>query len=82
MNQEKTISLTGLVNLFVIFIIWGSTYLAIRVAVCEGSGFPPFFSAAQVVAAGWVLLLWGALPENKIRPTYNELKILILSGIL
>ncbi len=83
MEREKTKRLAGLVNLFVIYIVWGSTYLAIRVAVREGSGVPPFFlGGTRIVSAGLVLLLWGALRKKRLRPTSNELKILILSGIL
>jgi len=83
MDRDIKVSWTGLINLFVIYIVWGSTYLAIRVVVRDGSGFPPFWaSGLRVVTAGLVLLLWGFLRKRRIKPDRRELKILILSGIL
>ena len=83
MDKEKTTSWAGLAHLFVIYIVWGSTYLAIRVAVREGSGFPPFIlGGTRVVSAGLVLLIWSVLRKKRIRLSSLELKILALSGIL
>jgi drug/metabolite transporter (DMT)-like permease len=83
MDKEKTISWAGLAHLIVIYIVWGSTYLAIRVAVREGSGFPPFIlGGTRVVSAGLVLLIWSILRKKRIRLSSLELKILALSGIL
>jgi hypothetical protein len=39
----------GFLHLFVVYIVWGSTYLAIRIAVREGSGFPAFTMAGMRV---------------------------------
>jgi hypothetical protein len=36
------ITARGLTNLFIVYFVWGSTYLAIRVAVRPGAGIPPF----------------------------------------
>jgi hypothetical protein len=33
MNSNKQLNWKGLLNLFVIYLVWGGTYLAIRVAV-------------------------------------------------
>ena len=71
----------GLVSLFIVYLVWGSTYLAIRVAVREGSGFTPFvMGAMRVLAAGIALLLWSAWRKRRIRLTRNELAILAISG--
>ena len=49
---------TGLLCLAVIYVVWGSTYLGIRVAVREGAGWPPFWlGATRVFAAAAILLL-------------------------
>lgn len=73
----------GLFHLFVIYIIWGSTYLAIRVAVRDGSGFPPFsMGATRLLAAGGLLLLGAALTRQKLRLSKDEFKVLALSGML
>lgn len=83
MDKEKTINWTGLLNLFVIYLVWGSTYLAIRVAVRSGSGFPPFFlGATRITLAGLTLLIWAALRKNRIKPTWQEVASLLISGVL
>lgn len=44
-----------------VYVVWGSTYLAIRLAVREGSGFPPFtLGAARLLVAGALLMVWAA----------------------
>jgi hypothetical protein len=35
--MHTSLSIKGLLNLFVVYLVWGSTYLFIRVAVREGS---------------------------------------------
>jgi drug/metabolite transporter (DMT)-like permease len=83
MDEEAKLNWTGLLNLFVVYIVWGSTYLAIRVAVRDGSGFPPFMlGGTRVISAGFILLLWGFLRKQRMKPTKEELKTLIASGIL
>jgi len=50
----------GLLHLSIVSVIWGSTYLAIRIAVREGSGFPPFMmSMTRVLFSGALLLILG-----------------------
>jgi len=60
-EAAPSLPVSGLLHLLVIYIIWGSTYLAIRVAVREGSGFPPFtMGALRTILGGAVLLLLAA----------------------
>lgn len=83
MEDEKSVNWNGLLNLFVIYLVWGSTYLAIRIAVREGSGFPPFIlGATRVLSAGVVLLIWSALRKNRIKPKRQEWITLVTSGLL
>jgi len=71
------------VHLLVVYLVWGSTYLAIRVAVREGAGFPPFtLGTSRVVIAGIVLLAWSKARGQRIRPTRQELIVLAVSGLL
>ena len=42
-------NLRGFLHLLIVYLVWGSTYLAIRVAVRDESGFPPFFMAGARV---------------------------------
>ncbi len=73
----------GLLHLLVVYIVWGSTYLAIRVAVREGAGFPPFTLAfMRVVAASAILFTWAALKGDRLRLTRAEFPLLLGSGIL
>ncbi|MBU0510276.1 MAG: EamA family transporter [Chloroflexi bacterium] len=83
MPSKNTPAWTGLLNLFVVYIIWGSTYLAIRFAVRDGSGFPPFMlGATRVAVAGILLIGWSALTRKRIKPTRQELITLAASGLL
>jgi drug/metabolite transporter (DMT)-like permease len=80
---QKTINSTGLLNLFVVYIVWGSTYLAIRVAVRAEGGFPPFLlGATRVLIGGSLLLLWAALRGERLRLTRAEFTTLFVSGLL
>jgi drug/metabolite transporter (DMT)-like permease len=62
----------------VVSVVWGSTYLGIRVAL---AGFPPFFlSAARFVLAGavlWAFARWKGEPS----PTLREWGSALLTGI-
>jgi drug/metabolite transporter (DMT)-like permease len=76
-------SLRGILHLIVVYIVWGSTYLAIRVAVREGSGFPAFSMAGlRVVTASVILFSWSALTRQGLRVGRRELGVLLTSGIL
>ena len=56
--QPKTVTWKGLAHLLVIYVVWGSTYLGIRVAVREGAGFPPWImGATRTLVSGGLLLL-------------------------
>lgn len=82
-SNTKQISWIGLLNLLTVYIVWGSTYLAIRIAVRDGLGFPPFFLAAsRVILAGSLLLLFAVFQRQRIRLNRNELIVLAISGSL
>src|SRR5512143_3183458 len=75
--------LRGLAHLFVVYVVWSSTYLAIRLAVRPGAGFPPFtLGALRCLCAAPLLLGWAALRGVRVRPTRAELATLALSGTL
>jgi len=82
-SQSSKQKWVGLFHLFVIYIIWGSTFLAIRVAVREGAGFPPFImGATRILFAGSLLLLGAALTRQRLKLSKHELTVLVLSGTL
>ena len=73
----------GLVHLLIVYIVWGSTYLGIRIAVRDGTGFPPFAMAgSRVFVASLILLTWGALAKKSLRPTRNDVQMFVASGLL
>lgn len=84
MTIDRThLPLAGLLNLFVTYVVWGSTYLAIRVAVREGAGWGPFWlGAARVLVAAAVLFAFNRLRGARLRPSRLELRILAATGIL
>lgn len=76
-------NLRGIFYLTVVYIVWGSTYLAIRVAVREDSGFPPFTMAAmRVFVAGVILFSWATVARKGIAVNRRELAVLFISGNL
>ncbi len=83
MPNRQSLDRSGLLNLLVVYLVWGSTYLAIRVAVREGAGFPPFTMALmRVVVAAGILLTWARLKNQRLRLTRQEFVLLFGSGIL
>lgn len=75
--------LAGLVHLLVIYVVWGSTYLAIRVAVRDDTGFTPFLLGLfRVLPASLILLAWSKLRGNRILPDRSEWLTLVLSGLM
>lgn len=80
---ERSIEARGIINLFIVYIVWGSTYLAIRIAVRPGSGIPPFtLGMVRILIAGILMLLISALRRSPMRPTRKELAVLACSGVL
>lgn len=76
-------TLAGLANLLVVYIVWGSTYLAIRVAVQPGAGFPPFtLAATRTLVASLIMFLLAALTRQRLRPSRTELGLAAASGLL
>ena len=82
-SREGLIEARGILNLFIVYLVWGSTYLAIRVAVRPGAGIPPFtLGMVRIFIAGTLMLLVSALRRSPMRPTRKELAVLACSGIL
>lgn len=80
---ERSIEARGIINLFIVYIVWGSTYLAIRIAVRPGSGIQPFtLGMVRILIAGILMLLISALRRSPMRPTRKELVVLACSGVL
>jgi len=79
----KRVTRAGIFHLLVVYFVWGSTYLAIRVGVRSGSGFPPFtFGALRVITAGVLLLGWGKIKGGSWKLSRRDLITLLGSGLL
>lgn len=82
MNQERS-AWHGMIALFVVYIVWGSTYLAIRYAVREGSGFPAFWMAGtRTILGGLILFLLAALSRQSLRLRREDWFITVVTAIL
>ena len=60
-----------------IYLIWGSTYLAIRYAV---ESIPPLYTAGlRHLTAGSILLVWCL--AKRLRPTWAQIRASIIIGV-
>ena len=63
-----------------VYVIWGSTYLAIRFAV---QSLPPLLMAsARFLIAGVLVLIWARLRDRAAWPTRVEWRVGLISGAL
>ena len=64
-----------------VYVIWGSTYLGIRLAI---ETLPPFLMAAtRFMTAGAILFAWAVFNGQKVRPSLAEWpKAFIIGGLL
>ena len=82
-SMSSSLSTKGLLNLFVVYLVWGSTYLFIRSTVQEGSGFPPFaMAASRTLCASVILFGLASGFKQRLRVSGPQLKVLIVSGML
>jgi drug/metabolite transporter (DMT)-like permease len=73
----------GFVYLGIVYVLWGSTFLGIRVAVREGSGFPPFIMAgSRILIASAILFVIAWIAKQRLRPSRAELLVVAASGLL
>ncbi len=80
-NQKLTLS--SMIPLFIVYLVWGSTYLAIRFVAREGSGFPPFAAAsARYLVSGGAIWIWARFSGKRMKPTKGEWTTLVLAGVL
>src|SRR5271170_5845458 len=81
-NSSKTrerLNFQTILAFFAIYVIWGSTFLAIRIAVLAA---PPWFCAGvRFFAAGTVLFVF-ALMRGVSWPTWREWRSLGIIGML
>ncbi len=82
-QTNNNLNRQGLAHLLVVYLVWGSTYLAIRLAVRDGAGFPPFTLAfMRVAVAAIILLTMARFRGERIRLDRQEFFVLLGSGLL
>ncbi|MGE5450084.1 MAG: EamA family transporter [Methanomassiliicoccales archaeon] len=82
-SKLKTSLTSGLASLGVVYIIWSTTYLAIRIAVAPGNGFPPFaMGTARLFAAFILLILIAKFSGKRLRLTRREVLVAAITGLL
>ncbi len=83
MSESRHLPWAGLFHLSIVYVVWGGTYLAIRYAVRDGSGFPPFIMAgSRFVLGALVLIGWAALLRQPLRINRREGFLLFVSAVL
>ncbi len=77
------LSRKGLLHLVVVYTVWSTTYLAMRVGVDAANGFPPFaFGALRVIVAALILLTIAWIQKQRMIPTRQEIMSLVAVGNL
>jgi drug/metabolite transporter (DMT)-like permease len=73
---------SGYFYLVIIYVIWGTTYLAMRIGITSGSGFPVFaFGATRCLIASAILFLIALFRRQTLRLSVKETFYLILTGV-
>ena len=82
-NHKEPLPLPGLMHLGVVYLVWSSTYLAMRILVAAGSGFTPFTAgASRMLIASVIILTIAYFRHSNIWPSRSELPLIIVTGIL
>lgn len=81
--KKLDLSRSGLLNLLVVYLVWSSTYLAIRVAVSGPHSFDVIAAGyLRMFGAGIILLVFCRLRGMRLRIPKNEILPIIISGSL
>ena len=79
----EQLSRKGLFHLVIVYTVWSTTYLAMRIGVAPDNGFPPFiFGAARMIIGALILFSLARLQKQPVNPTRGELVSLMAVGNL
>lgn len=82
-NVRSGLPWLGIAHLLVLYVVWSTTYLAIKVAVAPGGGFPPWAMAGtRLFCAGLMLLAIARVRGRSIRLTRRDVWIIAATGFL
>lgn len=78
-HRDEPLTWTAWLALAVIFVVWGTTFLAMRVAVTH---IPPFpMSGSRLLAAGLILAIMAVASGTRTLPSRLSLQRYVFSGI-
>jgi drug/metabolite transporter (DMT)-like permease len=81
MTKHHPLPWRGLAHLLIVYVVWGSTYLAMRETAL--GAFPPLkMAASRVCVASVILLIVTRILGNRVKLNVRETAILAASGIL
>jgi len=70
-------------HLLVVYVVWGSTFVAMRAAVMGDSGFKPFsVGASRLAVASLLLFAWAILRKVPLRLSRRDLWVSAVSGVV
>lgn len=73
----------GIASLLVVYLVLGSTYLGLRVAVSGDGGLPPFsLGAIRLAAASLILLAWARLRGDSLALSWSSIRRLAVTAWL
>jgi drug/metabolite transporter (DMT)-like permease len=80
---DESLSRKGMFHLCLVYVLWSTTYLAMRIGVASANGFPPFvLGALRMPVAAAILLAMARLQGLKMRPARSEWLSLAVGGNL
>ena len=79
--MSDQLSRKGLVHLFIVYTVWSTTYLAMRIGVNAANGFPPFvFGGIRTLVGALILFSIARMQKQPLIPNRGELFSLALVG--
>ena len=78
-KKQSSFDLRVILAFLTIYVVWGTTFLAIRIAVTE---VPPLFAAGTRMFLAGALLFGWVWFRGAARPTYRQWRNLLLIGVL
>ncbi|CAM3702509.1 EamA family transporter [Aquirufa aurantiipilula] len=80
MQKKGTMSMPAIIALGVLYLIWGSTFLSVRILI---DYFPPLFiSYGRNFTAGSLLLLWSILGKHWVKMPRKHFQVHVMAGLL
>ncbi len=79
-HSPPTLQLAVLSALLIVYLVWGSTYLVIRIGL---EAWPPaLMGAVRFTSAGGLLLLWGKFRREPWPSAWPQVRTVVIAGVL